>query len=347
MGASLMLVRRTRLAAAEARIEALETENRGYTDIVTNALLDAATDAISEGYVAAMEIAAGQLSRAMSSASVSGAGADAFTRDFLAQAGRSLVEAGEAVWYVVGRRLVRADNYGLDPDGTYIISLPDNGQVRAPANRVFHARWAVDLASGRGTGPLARARTLRSLMQRLEASLATESNAAIGYLLPIPQDGAARSAEQLRKDLADLKGRIAVIETTRGGWGEGPTGSPRQDYQLARMGPNYPASSIQLFKDARDTVLAACGYPVQLVMGSDGTGQREAWRRYLHGTVSPLGGIIEDAAMRCGLPVTLGFEGLFASDVQGRARAFQSLVNGGMSLEAAAAASGILTPSEE
>lgn len=332
---------RAALADAQARIEHLEAENQGYTDIVTNALLDAAADPLSEGYVAALEIAAGQLSRAFASATVTGRGASAFDQSVMAQIGRSLVEAGEAVWFRRGRRLIRTDNFGLQPGGEYQVSTPE-GEFVISANRVLHVRWNLDLASGRGIGPLSRARTLRTLMQRLEGSLATESNAPVGYLLPIPQDGAAGSVEKLREDLAALKGRIAVIETTRGGWGEGTQGAPRRDYELARMGPDYPQSSIGLFSAARNTVLAACGYPVQLVTDSDGTAQREAWRRYMHGTVSPLGGLLARASEVCGLPVEVDFEALFASDIQGRARAFQSLVTGGMSIEDAARASGIL-----
>ena len=52
-------------------------------------------------------------------------------------------------------------------------------------------------------------------------------------------------------------------------------------------------------------------------------------------------------AERIDLPITLDRGQLFASDISGRARAFQSLVGGGMSLEAAAVASDILTPSGE
>lgn len=329
-------------AAAEARIAALEAEHRNYSDVVTSALLDAAADSMSDGYVAALEIAAGQLSRAFTSAGVSGTGAGLFDPETLGQIGRSLVEAGEAVYYRQGQRLIRADNYGLESD-LYVISLP-SGTVQVTRNRVFHARWAVEFSTGRGVSPLSTARTLRQLMQRVEASLATESNAAIGYLLPIPQDGAARNAQQLRQDLADLKGRIAVIETTAGGWGGDTQRPQRQDYALARMGPNYPDSSIELFQQARNSVLAACGYPVQLVASPDGTGQREAWRRYLHATVAPLGRIVEAAAARMGVHVSMDFEALFASDIQGRARAFQSLVGGGMSVEQAAAASGLLEP---
>ena len=42
-------------------------------------------------------------------------------------------------------------------------------------------------------------------------------------------------------------------------------------------------------------------------------------------------------AERIGLPITLDGDKLFASDIQGRARAFQSLVGGGMDIAEAAA----------
>ncbi|MYI07565.1 MAG: phage portal protein [Gemmatimonadetes bacterium] len=317
-------------------------ENRNYTDIVTQALVDAASEPLLTGYTAALEIAAGQLSRVFAAATVAGAGAPAFDSWMLAQVARSLVESGDAVWYRIGRRLVRAEQYGINPDGTYELTLPERSVVQ-PSRRVFHARWNIDVSSARGLAPLETAQTIRQLLQKLEGSLAQESGAAVGYLLPVPSDGDDAAVEKLKQDLAALKGRIAVVETTRGGWGEGPTGSPRRDYDLARMGPNIPDGNVRMFQAARDSVLAACGYPVQLAQGQgDGTAQREAWRRYLHGTVAPIGNLVEVEAARIGLPITISWDRLFASDIQGRARAFQSLVAGGMSLEAAAAASGIL-----
>lgn len=110
---------------------------------------------------------------------------------------------------------------------------------------------------------------------------------------------------------------------------------------------------MQLFTAAREAVLAACGFPVQLAQSADGTAQCEAWRRYLHETVAPLdetvaplGRLVAFEAARVGLGISLDWDALFASDVQGRARAFQSLVAAGMTLEQAAATSGILTPEE-
>lgn len=321
-------------------------EIRGYSDIVTQALVDAAANPASDGYVAGLEIAAGQLSRAFASAGIAGPGAAAFGPWQMAQIGRQLVEQGEAIWWRAGgTMLARAENYEILPSGRYQFSMPD-GVFSADAERVFHPRWNIDMASRRGLSPLGAAQTLRTLMQRLEAALATEGNAAVGYLLPLPTDGDASNVESLKADIAALQGRIAVIETTRGGWGEGARFSPHREFALERLGPQYPESNTLLFIEARDTILAACGYPVQLVKQQDGTGQREAWRRYLHGTVAPLGRLIASEAARIGLPVTLDWDTLFASDIQGRARAFQSLVGGGMDIAAAAAASGLLQPED-
>lgn len=322
-------------------------EDRGYSDIVTQALVDAAVTPAADGYVSALEIAAGQLGRAFAAASVTGTGAAAFGPWTMAQIGRQLVEQGEAVWFRLGRDLRRADNYDLSLSGArYNLTLA-TGPMQADRARVFHARWNVDVNSLRGVAPLSAAQTLRQLMVRLESALAAEGNAAVGFLLPIPTDGDAETVTQLKADIAALNGRIAVVETARGGWGEGATQAPRREYELARLGPAYPEGNVRMFTAARDAVLAACGYPVQLVDDSEGTAQREAWRRYLHGTVAPLGRLVSAEAARIGLPIAIDWDSLFASDIQGRARAFQSLVAGGMSLEAAAAASGILGESDD
>ena len=332
-----------RLSDAESRIESLETENRNYSNIVTNALVDAAVDAQGDGYLAALEIAAGQLSRAFASAQVTGRSAGAFTPMVMADIGRALIEEGEALWYRRGRRITRVVTWGRNPGaGDYTLSLADGMSAQAPPVQVMHAAWNVDANSGRGISPLSNARTLRDLTRKLESSLRDELGAEIGYLLPLPTDGDDATVEDFKKQIANLKGKIAVVETTRGGWGQGPAQAPRREYELARLGPQIPPSSVDLFGTARNTVLAACGYPVALLGLEDGTAQREAWRRYLHGTVAPLGRIVQDAAAMASLDIVIEWDELFASDISGRARAFQSLVNGGMEIPDAARASGVL-----
>lgn len=330
-------------ADLEKRVAELEAENRNYTETITNALLDAAADAVTDGYTAALEIAAGQVSRAMTSAVVTGPDAGVFDPEIMGQIGRSIVEAGEAIWVRINGEFQRTDNFGIQPNGNYQVSF-NSSELVVPPSRVFHARWSVDIASQRGVAPLSRARTLRRLLSRLETSLEEESNASVGYLLPIPVDAAAKNVEQLKKDLSDLKGKIAVIESGRGNWDAGSSyAPPRRDYELMRMGPSYPAGSVDLYRLTRDTALTACGYPMHLITTGDATSQREAWRRFLHGTVAPIGRIITNAAQRINFDIEISFEELFASDIQGRARAFQSLVAGGMDLAQAAAATGILS----
>ena len=80
---------------------------------------------------------------------------------------------------------------------------------------------------------------------------------------------------------------------------------------------------------------------------SEGTGQREGFRRLLHSTVMPLAKIVsEELTLKFETPISLSFDGLFAADLAGRARAFQSLVGGGMAVEKAAALAGLLQAEE-
>ena len=81
-----------------------------------------------------------------------------------------------------------------------------------------------------------------------------------------------------------------------------------------------------------------------MVAGSAGTAAREALRRWLHTTLHPLARAVQ-AELRAGLnapELSLNFDGLFASDLSGRARAFGSLVKSGMDIDRAAALAGLL-----
>ena len=106
---------------------------------------------------------------------------------------------------------------------------------------------------------------------------------------------------------------------------------------------------MSLSSNAAVAILAACGTPAALmVAGSAGTAAREALRRWLHTTVLPLGRIVQ-TELRAGLnapELSLSFDGLFASDLSGRARAFGSMVKSGMDLDRAAALAGLIADDE-
>ena len=82
-------------------------------------------------------------------------------------------------------------------------------------------------------------------------------------------------------------------------------------------------------------------YPVP---GRGGSGRREAYRQFLFSTLQPLGRVVAaELSAKLDAEVVIDWTELRAADIASRARAFQSLVNGGMALPEAAV-SGVLVP---
>ena len=116
------------------------------------------------------------------------------------------------------------------------------------------------------------------------------------------------------------------------------------DLLARRFGPSPPASLVQLLSAASQEVYAACGLNAALWGGAGGAGAtREAWRLALFGVLSPLGRLVE-AELRDKLDdeVSLSWQELRASDLSGRARAFQSMVGAGMAIDKAVAVAGLM-----
>ena len=338
------------------------TEHRqaSYTDGVVAALLARASGTHADvTATAAVEAAAGALSRAFASAEITpnSPATSGLTPDVLAQIGRALIVHGEIVLILAvaeGRvRLLPVASFdvtGAADSATWryrcdLAGPSGSVTVSRPAESVIHCQYSIDPARPWvGVGPLARARLSGRLSAELEAALGDEASGTRGYVLPIPSDGQDSSVSDLRRDIGSLHGRTALVETLAAGWGDGRMAAPRGDYQPQRLGANPPVSLATLRSDAARAVLSACGVPVELVTAGDGTGQREAWRRFLHGCVQPLAACVAtELAAKLDTPtLTLGFDKLFASDLSGRARAFQSLVGGGMAVEQAAALAGLM-----
>ncbi len=122
-----------------------------------------------------------------------------------------------------------------------------------------------------------------------------------------------------------------------------PATAPKDDWQPRRIGANPPTALVSLHTAAASEVLGACGVPVSLFTSDNSQGQREAFRRFLHSTVQPLGALVAgELSAKLEADVTLGFDRLFAADLSGRARAFQSMVGGGMDPGKAAGLAGLM-----
>lgn len=341
----------------EERVEGvgLAIEKREYVDAIVAAIIAARTGGVAELYpyeTGAVETAAGIWSRAFAQGRTDGYEVEA---EVLAAMGRDLVLLGETVWTEHRGVLVRAASVVVEGMATaeaewqYRLEVPAPSGVwslRRPGRDVVHARWSVDRSRPwKGVAPVDRARLPMGALASVERRLGQELGAPVGWLLPIPRDASEASVASLGADLAAADGKTLLVESAAGGWGDRGA-APQQDWTPRRIGGQPAETVLRARSELQLSVLAACGIPPEIVVQvSEGTGQREAWRRFLHGSVAPMGRLVaQQLSGVAGSPVTLDFEHLMASDVQGRARAFQSLVQSGMDPGAAAGASGLLDP---
>ena len=212
------------------------------------------------------------------------------------------------------------------------------------AAAVVHPRFKVDPdRPWKGIGPLQSAALAGKLSAETASALADVESGPRGGLLPLPVDGQDPTVEALKADIRTLRGRIATVESVRTMHpGAGAT-APAGDWDVKRIGANPPAAEVNLHSTATLEVLSACGVPASLFAESEGTAQRESFRRLLHSTVQPLGRIVAaELSDKLEADITLSFDALFAADLSGRARAFQSLVGGGVDPGKAAGLAGLM-----
>lgn len=342
----------------------------GYTDAVVAAMEAQATAKVADvSSTAAIEAAAGALSRAFASAEVDGRPwvRDTVTPPWLAQVGRSLVREGASL-SVVGMRggnvtLVPAAFYNFE-NGSQNDEHEDDWMVRATAygpgssttrllsrDRIVFVRWGTSPGTRyRGQGPTSWAHLTARLQGEAERSLADESSGPIAQLLAIPADGGDDSEDDplatLKADITSARGKALLLETTAAGWDQGRVGAPQRDWVASRLGPQPTESMVRIADAAFARMLAACGCPPSLFVSDDGTAQREAVRRWHLGTVIPLARLLEhELTARLETEVHLKFDS-YPLDLTGRAQAFQKLVAGGVPVNDALVTSGLLAGDE-
>ena len=342
-----------------------ETRDSGgdFSDAVVRLIeAQAAGSAADASSTAAVEAAAGALSRAFASAGVEGPPhvLEAVTPAVLAQVGRDLVRSGDSMHVIDVDRLGRVS---LLPCASWHFegdAHPNTWTVRAtfygpststtrhlPFSGVVFAKWGS--APGQpyiGTGPLSWAHTTARLQSEAERSLADEAGGPVAQLLAVPADGGDGGDNDpltlLKADIRTARGKALLVETAAAGWGEGRSAAPQRDWQAARLGPMPPESMARVRSDAFEAVLASCGTPPSLFLDSDGTSQREAVRRWHLNTVLPLARLLEaELSEKLEGDVRLTFDN-YPMDLAGRAQAFGKLVAGGVAVTDALVTSGLL-----
>ena len=345
-------------------VEKRQAGGSSYTDALVSLLQSRAGGSSAlPGATAALEAASSFVSRSFASADVStadstmGAFLDPST---LGQIGRALIRTGE---YVAVIRMDRQRGaLRLDPAGSWdvqgganpsswVYRLSISGPTHQttienlPAAGVVHVRYSSDPGTPwRGVGPLQSARLAGRLSAEVSAALADELSGPRGQLLPIPNIGGEDPAIlSLKADLRGLKGQLAFVESMADSFGTGPQNNAASGWESKRVGADIPVASIQAAKLAFGEVVAACGLSTALWDDSQGTAKREAYRQALHSVIAPLGRIAAaELSAKLETSIRLDWSELRAGDISGRARAFQSLVNGGMAVEKASALAGLM-----
>ena len=334
-----------------------------YTSLVSRLIAAQADGQTTQATsTAAIEAAAGLLSRAFAGAEVVGEGwaRDAVSARCRAQVGRDLVRLGESLhvirldatggvhlvpcstWYWEGDAdpatwQVTATAYG--PSGSETWRLPAAGAV-------FTSWGAATARPWHGIPPTGFAAATGRLAAEAERSLADEAAGPIAQLLAVPQDGGdggdGDPLAALKADIGTARGRALLVETVMAGWGEGRGAAPLRDWMASRLGPAPPQGMVSVADHAFARVLAACGCSPALFDNSDGTSKREAMRQWHLHTVKPLADMLAaELTAKLETSVELRFD-LYNVDLAGRAQAFQRLVQGGVGVNEALATSGLL-----
>ena len=332
------------------RREEREAAGQPYTDAIVRAIQNAAAGDTDRAFrTATIEACAGLWARAFASATIDGA---EVSRRTLATIARRLCEAGEAIYLIQvndgGLQLQEAQSWEIHGRGgawRYQLTLTDPSYIRTVnrmADGVLHFQYqSIQSEPWRGQGPVSGADKTSDAHKALEKAVDHESNRSTGGLIPVPD---VAGTAGLQADIEKLEGKNVLVPSTIGGWDSQPNTGGSADWQVRRSGPEFTDSEVAMRLQLADAVAGACGVPPILLRGDgDGTGYREAWRQFLHATIQPSADLVaEEMTMKLERDVRINFDRLFASDLSGRARAFQSMVGGGMAVEKAAMLAGLM-----
>ena len=310
--------------------------------------------------VAVVEVAAGLWSRAFMSAEVSGDRYNILTPSILGSIARELCLVGEyvaalevdddhlvmlpaVVDEVLGGPLPSSWRYRVE-----LVGPSSTRTVSRAANAIVHARYGSRSSEPwRGCAPWAAAKVDRDLLANLTGRLKEESRTRAGYLLPYSVDPSDHDDDEddpllgVKSVLRNQTGGTALVETLAGGLGD-RANAPQEDWRPRRLGADPPQALGTLIDAVGYRLLAAAGIPVSLVRGVDGTSMREGFRQFLHSCVVPVSRLVEaELSEKLDAEIRLGFDSLFAADVQGRSRALGSMTTAGIPLEEARRLAGL------
>lgn len=350
----------------------------GYTDAIVAAIEAQASAKVADvSSTAAVEAAAGALSRSFMAAEVEGPSwaQDAITPVWLAQVGRSLIREGASLSVIVmGRNgeveLVPAAFWNFENvnagtgegerESTWRARVstygPSTSYTRlVDRDRLVFVRWGTSPGTRyRGQGPTSWAHLTARLQGEAERSLADEAAGPLAQLLVAPEGVDTDSDDDsdpwaaVRAQLAAARGGSVLLETVATGGGDGPSAAPRRDWAPARLGPSMPAPMVDVAQAAFSRMLSASGCPPGLYDPSaPATALKESARLFHMGTVVPIAKLLQhELSARLETKIKLIFDS-YAKDQVARSTVFAKLASvEGVTVQQALAIAGLLEDAE-
>ena len=348
----------------QSETPAVETRAADYSDSLIDYLVQQALGLAAQAdhqATAALEMACGLVGRGFLAAEVTADSETvraAIAPMFLEMVSRAMVRSGEIVYHIdtSGGALMLVPalshnvNGGPSPS-TWEYDLTVSGPSRTwsyqavPASGVLHFRYAAHKSTPwRGQSAIEVAHLSGKLSAATVKALGDEASGPVGRMMGLPVDGDSPEIAKFKRDIAGARGGLATIEN--GDWDT--LNGAAVDLNTKRFGADPPDGLVALAQQASNEIVAAVGINPAMFISGDSASLREAWRLALFGVIAPLGRSIErELRDKLDASLTLDWQELRASDLSGRARAFQSLVGGGMPVPEAAAQAGVLSPDRE
>ena len=337
----------------------------GYTDAIVAAIEAQASAQVADvSSTAAIEAAAGALSRALMACDVQGEGwvRDAVSPPWLQQVGRSIVREGSSLSTIEQRgdrlTLIPAAFFNFESQTSLDDTDEESWMCRCstygpsssvtkllPRDRLVFVRWGTSPGTRyRGQGPTSWAHLTARLQGEVERSLADESGGPLAQLLTTPEGSDTGSDDDsdpwadVRASLKTARGGLALLETVATGGGDGPGARPARDWDPRRLGPAPTEALVQLSDQAFMRMLAACGVPPSMFTASDSQAQRESLRRWHLNVVVPITKLLEhELRLRLEVDVRLRHDS-YALDMVSRATVVDKLVRAGVPIATAMSA---------
>ena len=331
-----------------------EVRSSSYADKIVSQIMASASGANDGRALAALEVGARWWGAGLASATVKPEKSLALrsvTPAVLDSIGRSLCRSGESLFVISvsgGRvRLIACGSWDVsgndDPESwTYRCQMSGPSSTRTltlDSHSVVHIKYSVDPARPwKGRSPMQLAASTAKVAGLLETATASELEFTQTQMLtPRRSVGDFGVADSLTPETIS-KIVTAFSEHVNTGAFVLPA-----DVTPQRLGPEPPDSFAELRDRFENSILAMCGIPPALVASqANGGAMRESFRQILHSLLKPLGAlVVEELQAKLDPDAALSFDSLRAGDIAGSARAFGSLVTGGLTPQSAAEVVGL------